>query len=147
MDHCSISNSTQGLFLSFGDTEHIDVIECNAVMLEGDRSMANYFDAFDKAPDEFYDAPEYEPCFQETDISLEDSTFGNDEFLTSMLHIDTSIFPEESVYDVAAYIRRAFNLNCSIIPKGTKRVDLDAKAIQPCLGYTTLDNVKHTLAT
>ena len=23
-------------------------------------------------------------------------------------------------------------------------VDLDAKAIQPCLGYTTLDNVKRT---
>ena len=72
MDHCSISNSTQGLFLSFGDTEHIDVVECNAVMLEGDRSMAIYFDAFDKAPDEFYDASEFEPCFQETDISLED---------------------------------------------------------------------------
>ena len=44
-------------------TEHIDVVECNALMLEGDRSMAIYFDAFDTAPDEFCDAYDFEPCF------------------------------------------------------------------------------------
>ena len=47
------------------------------------------------------------------------------------------------MYDVAAYIRYyAFNINRCITPKGTKRNDLDPKAIQPCLGYLPLDNVK-----
>ena len=46
---------------------------------------------------------------------------------------------------MAAYIRHAFNINRSITPKGTKRTDLDPKAIQPCLGYLPLDNVKRTL--
>ena len=78
MDHCSFSNSDNGLFLSFGDTEHIDVIECNAVMLEGDRTMSIYFDAFDQAPDEFYDAYEFESCFDNADISLGGSKFDED---------------------------------------------------------------------
>ena len=62
-----------------------------------------------------------------------------------MAHLDFEDFPEDSVHDVAEYIRHAYNINRTLTPKTTKRIDLDAKAIQPCLGYLPLDTVKRTL--
>ena len=65
-----------------------------------------------------------------------------DEFLQTVSHLDLTVFPEDSLYDVAEYICYAYNVNWTITPKTTKRQDLDAKAIQPCLGYLPFDTVK-----
>ena len=147
-DHCQSSNSMDHNRIAFSDN-HLETIECNAVMLDGDKSMAIYFDCFEHADDEFHDAVEfgvdYAPCF--SSVHFDDSTLPLDEdvFLATLSDLNLDQFPTENLFDVAEYIRHAFNINRTIAPKNAKSQDLNPKAIQPCLGYLPLDVIKRTL--
>ena len=55
-DHHSIFNSLDGTVLTFANNEVATLIGCNVVMLEGDKSLAIYFDSFESPPEDYYDA-------------------------------------------------------------------------------------------
>ena len=73
-DHHSIFNSLDGTVLTFANNEVTTLIGCNAVMLEGDKSLAIYFDSFESPPEDYYDAlsgEDYTRCFTDVDLSLD----------------------------------------------------------------------------
>ena len=118
-------------------------------MLEGDKSMAIYFDCFEDVSDEFHDAIEfgvdYSPCFSSVHFDDNDLPLDEDVFLATLSDINLDQFPPENLFDVAEYIRHAYNINRTIAPKTAKSQDLNPKAIQSCLGYLPLDIIKRTL--
>ena len=92
-------------------------------MLEGDKSLAIYFDSFETPLKDYYDAlsdEDYTPCFTDVDFSLDSFDVSKDEFLHTMAHLDFEELPEDSVYDIAEYVRHAYNINRTLTPKTTK---------------------------
>ena len=60
-------------------------------MLEGDKSLAIYFDSFESPPEDFYDDlsnEDYIPCFTDVNFSLESFDVSADEFLQTMVDLD-----------------------------------------------------------
>ena len=50
-----------------------------------------------------------------------------------------------SPYDIADYTRHAFNLTKVVVPKQTKKEEIDPKDIQSCLAFLPVDVIKQTL--
>ena len=136
-------------YLTYSNQDYELISECNAVMLAEDKSRSIYYDCHEEQEMFYFDTNQgTEADFEMNKETIEDQTIvtKDDPFLDSLSHLPLQKM--HNPYDIAEYIRLAYNLTTEIkqvIPKTSKQQTIDPKEIQPCLAYLPLDVIKKTL--